>query len=215
MKWPLSFIALILTAQVHAQQGSIHYTGQMTPAYTGRSTPYTGQMTPAYTGRSTPYTGQSSGVGIPAGSSKSGASIHRSVPPQQRNTTGVIRQQPMYHPDVGAQANTLPPRYRSTFYNGYYYYYGGGSYYRGTATPLASPYSTGSSSGSGVPPEETTFTPAEPSPKFEVVDPPIGMVVDELPPGTREVKKGLYMFRDIRYRPIYSDGKIKYIVSRA
>lgn len=193
------------------------YVGPMTPVHTGQPTPYTGRTTPVYTGRSTPYTGRP----IPQRASKSRASIRRSGNRSRVTRTPLM---PNHHttplpPSVGDTVNTLPLRYKTAYYRGYYYYYGNGYYYRGSTSPLVSPYSL--NYGEKRPKKrkkkaakKKTFTPTVAQESFQVVAPPVGLIVDDLPVGARQVKKGLYQHRETHYRPTYSDGKVKYIVSK-
>lgn len=223
MKTKLALLALLvgLAGTAQAQQGSIHYTG--------RSTPYTGQMTPVYTGRSTPYTGrpvtQSSSSGIPSQASKSGASIHRSGSRRRGRVNRPQVYRPPTPPALGSSVDQLPARYRSQYYQGYTYYYGNGYYYRSSGNVAPITYSSGfgehykdrrrrEQAARGQSTDSTRFSKSKSAPVYQVVTPPVGLVVENLPPGTRKVKKGLYFHRDVYYRPTYSEGKVQYIVTR-
>jgi Family of unknown function (DUF6515) len=209
----------MLLGPAQAQNGSIHYTGQMTPVYTGRSTPYTGQMTPVYTGRSAPYTGRGVTGPVPMSATKSNASIRGNARNPGR---GAPIPRPYYPPQpvIGNTVRALPLRYRTYILNNSYYYYSDGYYYQGSGTAAPLNYS----SGFGVPrqprqqedkPKETTTYALPPTQeRFEVVVPPLGLMVEELPVGASQVKKGLYQHRDVYYRPAYDEGKVKYMVSK-
>jgi len=192
-------ITLIFVSSQQAQaqrRGSLRYSApraQINPVYTGRSTPYTGQMTPAYTGRSTPYTGQT-------------------TPVYTGQSAPVRYQRPANMPSIGDRVTTLPIHNRRAYYPGGSCYYANGFYYQDYyQDSYESAPPTGQSSGEtgGSQP----LPPLDNSKSYEVVIPAVGTVIDELPVGATEVKRGLYTFRDVYYRPAYDEGVVKYVVS--
>lgn len=206
---------------VWAQRGSIHYstnsagrapyTGQMTPAYTGRSAPYTGRMTPAYTGRSTPYTGRPvTGVGsTPYSPAYTNVRANRMT--TQAGQALPVRNTPQLQTmRVGDYTPNLPVRHNRVYYPGGYYYYYNGYYFQDNYNTYALP----DDSTAPAEQEQKPLPPLDVSKRFELVDPAEGTIIDELPVGATEVKKSLYKFRDTYYRPTYEGGEVKFIVSK-
>jgi hypothetical protein len=204
-----------------AQRGSIHYstnaagrapyTGQMTPAYTGRSAPYTGRMTPAYTGQTAPYTGRPvTGVGS-TNTSPAYNNLRANRVTEQAGRALPVRNIPQLPTmRVGDCTPYLPVRHNRVYYPGGYYYYYNGYYFQDNYNAYALPESP----TKPVEDEQKPLPPLDVSKRFELVNPAEGTIIDELPVGTTEVKKSLYKFRETYYRPTYEDGEVKFIVSK-
>jgi hypothetical protein len=121
-------------------------------------------------------------------------------------------------PPIGSRPSTLPVGHGRAVYGGRSYYYSDGAYYADT-------YEDGQGTTSGIPgypsgptidrnSDETEGSAAAVSGgRYVVVKPPLGVSIDELPYGAKEVKKGVWEYESVYYRPAYEDGQVKYIVS--
>jgi hypothetical protein len=121
-------------------------------------------------------------------------------------------------PPIGSRPSTLPVGHGRALYGGRSYYYYGGAYYADT-------YEDDQGATSGIPgyasgptidrtSDQTDGSAAAVSVgRYVVIKPPLGISIDELPYGAKEVKKGVWEYDSVYYRPAYEDGQVKYIVS--
>lgn len=176
-------------------------------------------LTPALAqrgGGSVRYSGaRASAAGSSASAARSSASAYRSS--ASSSSTPVRYQKPMNTPPpIGSRPSTLPVGHARALYGGRSYYYYDGAYYadtyeagvEGTGLP-------GYPSGPTIDRTEGTASVAATTSggRYVVVSPPLGVSVDELPYGATEVKKGLWEYNGVHYRPAYEDGQVRFVVS--
>jgi hypothetical protein len=107
-------------------------------------------------------------------------------------------------PPVGIVVPLLPPTYSIVYVRDVPYYYASGSYY--VATPESATIVAGSDEGA---------TDYEPGINYEVVAPPLGAAVEELPEDAAAVEvagKTYFFFDGTWYRPFYSGSEVVYVV---